>query len=168
MELGVSQQTLARWRVWWAEAFAESTFWKAACGLLHLHRQLGADRWLVAVPAALLVCVVAFAGARAVLGPLAATVPGGRGARIAGTAIAVVLAGGLQLGLAVGEVKLRRDTTPRRCGPSANVRSLASSHSGRPNRRGKARSRVRRRAHGWSATSASATARFRSRSCSPC
>lgn len=78
---------------------------------LHLHRQLGDDRWLVAVPAALIVCVVAYAGARAVLGPLAATVPGGRGARISGTALAVVLAGGLQLGLAVGEVKLRRDTT---------------------------------------------------------
>ncbi len=28
--LGVSLQTLARWRAWWAEAFAESTFWKAA------------------------------------------------------------------------------------------------------------------------------------------
>lgn len=27
---GVSLQTLARWRVWWREAFAESTFWKAA------------------------------------------------------------------------------------------------------------------------------------------
>lgn len=27
--LGVSVQTLARWRTWWAEAFAESTFWKA-------------------------------------------------------------------------------------------------------------------------------------------
>lgn len=26
----VSMQTLARWRAWWAEAFAESTFWKAA------------------------------------------------------------------------------------------------------------------------------------------
>lgn len=28
--LGVSLQTLARWRAWWAEAFAESAFWKAA------------------------------------------------------------------------------------------------------------------------------------------
>lgn len=27
---GVSVQTLARWRAWWAEAFAESAFWKAA------------------------------------------------------------------------------------------------------------------------------------------
>lgn len=27
---GVSAQTLARWRMWWAEAFAESAFWKAA------------------------------------------------------------------------------------------------------------------------------------------
>jgi hypothetical protein len=28
--LGVSAQTLARWRTWWAEAFGESAFWKAA------------------------------------------------------------------------------------------------------------------------------------------
>jgi len=28
--LGVSPQTLARWRTWWAEAFTESAFWKAA------------------------------------------------------------------------------------------------------------------------------------------
>lgn len=27
---GVSLQTLARWRAWWAEAFAESAFWKTA------------------------------------------------------------------------------------------------------------------------------------------
>lgn len=27
--LGVSVQTLARWRAWWAEAFADSAFWKA-------------------------------------------------------------------------------------------------------------------------------------------
>ncbi len=27
--LGVSRQTLARWRTWWATAFAESAFWKA-------------------------------------------------------------------------------------------------------------------------------------------
>ena len=28
--LGVSAQTLARWRTWWAEAFGESAFWKVA------------------------------------------------------------------------------------------------------------------------------------------
>ena len=28
--LGVSRQTLARWRTWWTEAFTESAFWKAA------------------------------------------------------------------------------------------------------------------------------------------
>lgn len=28
--LGVSARTLARWRTWWAEAFAESAFWKVA------------------------------------------------------------------------------------------------------------------------------------------
>jgi hypothetical protein len=29
-ELGVSRQTLERWRTWWREAFAQSEFWKAA------------------------------------------------------------------------------------------------------------------------------------------
>jgi len=29
-ELGVSRQTLERWRRWWREAFTESAFWKAA------------------------------------------------------------------------------------------------------------------------------------------
>jgi hypothetical protein len=29
-ELGVSRQTLERWRTWWREAFVESGFWRAA------------------------------------------------------------------------------------------------------------------------------------------
>jgi hypothetical protein len=29
-ELGVSRQTLERWRTWWQEAFTDSGFWKAA------------------------------------------------------------------------------------------------------------------------------------------
>jgi len=29
-ELGVSRQTLERWRTWWQEAFTQSAFWKAA------------------------------------------------------------------------------------------------------------------------------------------
>jgi hypothetical protein len=29
-ELGVSRQTLERWRMWWREAFVQSRFWKAA------------------------------------------------------------------------------------------------------------------------------------------
>lgn len=32
---GVSARTLARWRLWWQTAFAQSTFFKAARGLLH-------------------------------------------------------------------------------------------------------------------------------------
>jgi hypothetical protein len=76
---------------------------------LRLHRALGDRAWLVAVPAGMVACVAAFAGARIVLGPLAATIPGGRGARIGGAAVAVLLAGGLQLGAALGEVTLRRD-----------------------------------------------------------
>jgi len=90
--------------------------WYLAVGTWHgfgdgllLHRALGGRAWLVAVPAGVLACVTAYAGARVVLGPLASTIPGGRGARIGGAALAIALAGGVQLGAAVGEVALRRD-----------------------------------------------------------
>ena len=33
--LGLSARTLARWRRWWREVFAESAFWRAARGQLH-------------------------------------------------------------------------------------------------------------------------------------
>jgi len=32
--LGVSRRTLRRWRLWWAEVFGRSTFWRAAGGRL--------------------------------------------------------------------------------------------------------------------------------------
>ena len=90
-------------------------FWYLATGTWHgygdgveLHRALGDAKWLVAVPAAAIVCAAAYAGARGVLGVLAKTLPE---RRIAGTLVAIALAGGLQLGAAVGEVQLRRDAT---------------------------------------------------------
>ncbi len=76
-----------------------------------LHRELGDAKWMVAIPAAMVTVAAGYLAARWVLGALAATVPGGRRARIAGTAISLVLAGGLQLAAALGEVQLRRDTT---------------------------------------------------------
>ena len=89
--------------------------WYLATGTWHgygdgvgLHRDLGDAKWLVAVPAAAIVCAAAYAGARGVFGALAATLPE---RRIAGTLVAVAIAGGLQLGAAVGEVRLRRDAT---------------------------------------------------------
>lgn len=87
--------------------------WYLATGTWHgygdgveLHRLLGDDRWLVAIPAAAITLAASFVGARTILPSLAATLPG---RRIAGTAIALVIAGGLQLGAALGEVALRRD-----------------------------------------------------------
>lgn len=92
--------------------------WYLATGTWHgygdgvqLHRLLGDSRWLVAVPAGLVACAFGYVGATIVLGSLAATVPGSRRARIAGTVVAMLLAGGIQLGAALGEVALRRDTT---------------------------------------------------------
>ncbi len=92
--------------------------WYLATGTWHgygdgvtLHRDLGDAKWLVALPAAAITLGAAFLGARCVLGALAATVAGSQRARIAGAAIALVVAGGIQLGAALGEVELRRDAT---------------------------------------------------------
>lgn len=92
--------------------------WYLATGTWHgygdgvkLHHELGDAKWLVAIPAALVTLTAAYVAARSILGTLAATIPGTRGARLTGMVIALVLAGGLQLGLAVGEVRLRRDAT---------------------------------------------------------
>ncbi len=76
-----------------------------------LRRELGDAHIPVALVAGAVAVAMAYLGARAVLGVLAAMVPGGRAARIAGTAAAAILAGVLQLGLAAGEVQLRRDET---------------------------------------------------------
>jgi hypothetical protein len=92
--------------------------WYLATGTWHgygdgvlIHRELGSLRYPVAIATGLVACGIAFAGARLVLGALAASLPGTRGARIAGMAIAVLVAGALQVGLAVGEVRVRGDNT---------------------------------------------------------
>jgi hypothetical protein len=73
---------------------------------VELHRMLGGDKWLVAIPAAAVTLAASYVGARTVLPALAACLPS---RRLAGTAIALVIAGGIQLGAALGEVALRRD-----------------------------------------------------------
>lgn len=99
-------------------ALAIHAAWYLAAGTWHgfgdgalLRRELGDARIPVAIAAGAAAVAMSYAGARAVLGVLAAMVPGGRAARIGGTAAAMILAGGLQLGLAAGEVRLRRDDT---------------------------------------------------------
>lgn len=92
--------------------------WYLATGTWHgfgdgvrLHRALGDAAWMLAIPAGLVTIGAGFAAARWVMGALAATVPGTRARRIAGTVLALSIAGGLQLAAAVGEVTLRRDGT---------------------------------------------------------
>jgi hypothetical protein len=53
--------------------------------------------------------VMAFYASRAILGVLAATIPGGRRHKIAGVLIATFVAGALQGGLVVGEMMVRSD-----------------------------------------------------------
>lgn len=75
-------------------------------------RYLAGDaRTPIALAAGAVTVTFGFLGARAILGALAATIPGGRRARIAGTIVAVVIAGGLQGALAAGELVLRDDRT---------------------------------------------------------
>jgi len=99
-------------------ALAIHAAWYLAAGTWHgfgdgalLRRALGEARIPVAIAAGAVAVAMSYLGARAVLGVIAALVPGGRAARIGGAAAAIVLAGALQIGLAAGEVRLRRDAT---------------------------------------------------------
>lgn len=89
--------------------------WYFATGAWHgygdgqlLHHVLGSARYPVAIFAGALTCGCAFAGARAIVGPLAGTQTTHR---LAGLAIAAVLAGGIHAGLAIAEVRIRGDVT---------------------------------------------------------
>jgi len=99
-------------------AIAIHAAWYLAVGTYHgfgdgwLVRQvLGDGRYAVAIAAGLVGLAFAYFGARAILGVLAAAIPGDRRARVAGVLVAAALAGGLQAALAAGEVRVRRDTT---------------------------------------------------------
>jgi len=92
--------------------------WYLATGTWHgygdgvpAYHALGDLRYPVAIAVGLLACWVAYATARWVLGALAATLPGSRRARIAGLSLAAVAAGVVQLGLSVGETRIRGDAT---------------------------------------------------------
>jgi hypothetical protein len=97
-------------------ALAFHAGWYLATGAAHgygdgiqLYHELGDWRWLVATAAGAITCAAAFFGARTILGPLAATIPGSRRTRIAGTIAAFAVAGGVHGALAVGELAIRRD-----------------------------------------------------------
>jgi hypothetical protein len=90
--------------------FATGTWHGYGDGLL-TYRAVGDWRYPIAIATGLVTCGVAFVVARLLLGTLAAAVPGGRWRRIAGLVTAAVLAGTLQVGLALGEVRIRGDAT---------------------------------------------------------
>ena len=99
-----------------AAALVVHASWYLATGAWHgygdgvlLYHVLGWVRYPVAIAAGAVTCLAAFVGARTTLAALAATLPA-RG-RIAGTIVALVLAAGLDAGLAVGELYLRSDPT---------------------------------------------------------
>jgi hypothetical protein len=90
--------------------------WYLATGAFHgygdgalLYRELGDARIAVALAAGAITCTASFFGARSVLGALAATLPGSTRARIAGTIVALAVAGGVHAALAAGELAYRRD-----------------------------------------------------------
>ncbi|MEO8841061.1 MAG: hypothetical protein ABI591_15380, partial [Kofleriaceae bacterium] len=93
--------------------FVVHATWYFATGAWHgygdgqlLYRELGSARFPVAIAAGVITCVCGFLAARQIVGPLVATA-----SRPWLVVVAAVLAGGLHAGLAVGEVRLRRDTT---------------------------------------------------------
>jgi len=76
-----------------------------------LYRVLGDARVPVAIAAGIATCTATFLGARAIVAPLARTLPGTTRQRAAGFAIAALLGGGLHAALTFGELRLRRDAT---------------------------------------------------------
>ena len=71
-----------------------------------LYRVLGDARYAVAIAAGAITCTAAFLGARGVFGALAGTVSQHR---IVWTLVAIAVAAGIHLGLALGEIHIRRD-----------------------------------------------------------
>jgi hypothetical protein len=97
-------------------AIAIHAAWYLAVGTYHgfgdgaiVRYAAGDQRYVVAIAGGAVVLVLAFVAARSILGVLAASVPGTRRAQIAAVLIAAAVAGGVQAGLAIGEVRLRRD-----------------------------------------------------------
>ena len=93
--------------------FVVHATWYFATGAWHgygdgqlLYRELGSARFPVAMFAGTITCVCGFFAARQIVGPLVATT-----SRRWMFVIAALLAGGIDAGLAVGEVELRQDTT---------------------------------------------------------
>jgi len=89
--------------------------WYLATGAWHgygdgvqLYHELGDARYPVAIAAGLVTCTAGYFGARGVFGALAETLPS---TRVIGVLAAVLLAAGLHVALAAGEVHVRRDTT---------------------------------------------------------
>ena len=101
----------AGWLVHGAAYLAIGSWHGYGDGLL-VHRALGDAKAAVAIPAGALAVAVAFLAARALAGPLAASVPARRRAhRLAAVAIAVATAGGIHAGLARAELAIRADPT---------------------------------------------------------
>jgi hypothetical protein len=99
-------------------AFVIHAAWYFATGTWHgygdgaiAYRMLADWRYPAAIAGGLVACAMTFASARLVFGMFVAHVPGGRKVRIAGVAFAALVAAGLQIGLALGEVSVRGDST---------------------------------------------------------
>jgi hypothetical protein len=71
-----------------------------------LYRVLGDARYPVAIGAGAITCTAAYFGARGVFGALAGTRPRHR---VVWTLVAIAIAAGIHLGLALGEIRVRRD-----------------------------------------------------------
>lgn len=99
-------------------AFVIHAAWYFATGTWHAYgdgwqvsRALGDARYPAAIIVGLFACGATFAAARLLLGALAAQIPGSPKSQVIGVVAAAILAGGLQITLAFGEVRVRGDST---------------------------------------------------------
>ncbi|MDQ3334031.1 MAG: hypothetical protein M4D80_02640 [Myxococcota bacterium] len=97
-------------------AIAIHAMWYLALGTYHgfgdgafLRWWAGDKRYAIAFAAGAVVLAFSFFAARSIWGVLCATIPGGRRAQTAGVVLAVTLSATLHVGLAIGEVRVRRD-----------------------------------------------------------
>jgi hypothetical protein len=110
--------------------------WYLATGAWHgygdgalLYHEAGDARYAIALAAGAVACAAAFFAARGILGTLAATIPGSRPARIAGTVAALAIAAGVHGGLAAGELAYRRDASYTQVMTSERERVVAREYA---------------------------------------
>ncbi len=117
-------------------AFAIHALWYLATGAWHgygdgtlLYRVLGDARAPFAIAVGLAACGCAYLGARGVVGAIIAAMPGRGAARAGKLALAIGVAAGVNVGLDLGELRLRRDEIYAQTMQPERDRAIASDYA---------------------------------------